>query len=71
MPTVSMDLFSSVRIAAEFKGIYGVMNLRDHCGLSYERTRRVWVGDPSAKLKDISQVMESLGYKVCYEKIGQ
>ena len=66
-----MDLLLAVREAAEGNGITGVMKLKDRCGLSYERTRRIWNGDPTAKLQDILVVMESLGYGVFYEKIEQ
>ena len=48
-------------------GIGGVTALALHCGLSYERTRRVWEGDKNAKYGDVLQVCESLGLPV---KIG-
>lgn len=65
-----MDLFNAVREAAEENGIKGVMKLKDRCGLSYERTRRVWEGDKTAKIQDVSAVMYSLGYAIRYEKIN-
>ena len=66
-----MDLINAVRTAAEENGITGVMKLKEHCGLSYERTKRIWYGEPTSKLQDISLVMKSLGYQVCYKKIKQ
>lgn len=64
-----MDLKNSVKVAAELNGIYGVMKLKDHCGLSYERTRRVWEGEPTTKVQDVMTVMKSLGYAIRYERI--
>jgi len=61
-----MDLINAVRIAADYNGITGVMGLTKHCGLSYERTRRIWEGDTTAKVADVEKVMESLGYKIKY-----
>ena len=64
-----MDLINAVRMAAEDNGITGVMKLTRHCGMSYERTKRIWNGDTTAKVADVQKVMESLGYKITYSKV--
>lgn len=64
-----MELINAVRTAAEANGITGVMALTERCGLSYERTRRIWSGDTSAKVADVQTVMESLGYSITYGKM--
>ena len=64
-----MELINAVRMAAENSGITGVMELTRHCGLSYERTRRIWEGDTTAKVADVQTVMESLGYAITYRKV--
>jgi len=64
-----MDLKSAVRKAAAKNGITGVLQMRDHCGLSYERTRRVWEGITTAKIQDVEAVMKSLGYVVSFRKV--
>lgn len=61
-----MELMKAVRVAAENSGITGVMELTRHCGLSYERTRRIWEGDTTAKVADVQAVMESMGYTIKY-----
>ena len=61
-----MELINAVRMAAEDSGITGVMELTRHCGLSYERTRRIWEGDTTAKVADVQKVMESMGYTIKY-----
>ena len=65
-----MELSEAVKKAAEENGITGVMKLKDHCGLSYERTARVWEGKSTAKMRDIETVMQSLGYVVSFAKKG-
>ena len=42
-------------------GINGVLQMAEHCGLSYERTVRVWKGNTSAKVADVITVLSSLG----------
>lgn len=64
-----MDLKKAVRMAAVDAGVEGVMELKERCGLSYERTRRVWNGEPSSKIMDIEKVLNSLGRTVSYVKI--
>ena len=64
-----MELMKAVRVAAEANGILGVMKLTERCGLSYERTRRIWNGDTSAKVADVQVVMDSLGYAITYRKV--
>jgi len=64
-----MELINAVRMAAEDRGITGVMAITRHCGLSYERTRRIWEGDTTAKVADVQTVMESLGYAITYRKV--
>ena len=40
-----------------------------HCGLSYERTVRVWKGDNNAKIADVITVLSSVGLKLRIEAI--
>lgn len=61
-----MELINAVRTAAEHSGITGVMELTRHCGLSYERTRRIWEGDTTAKVADVQKVMECMGFTIKY-----
>jgi GTP1/Obg family GTP-binding protein len=55
-----MDLRNIVRKTAVDYGINGVMDLKKHCGLSYERTVRVWNGSKEGKFKDVIHVLNSL-----------
>jgi len=66
-----MDLKSIVRTAAIQKDIGGVMLLTKHCGLSYERTVRVWNGSQEAKLKDVVTIMSSLGKELKFISAGE
>ena len=59
----------AVQKAAIDNGIGGVVAMGDHCGLSYERTVRVWKGDSSAKLADVITVLSSVGLKLKIEKV--
>tara|TARA_R110000851_G_scaffold115695_1_gene241650 strand:+ start:263 stop:472 length:210 start_codon:yes stop_codon:yes gene_type:complete len=59
-----MNLKSVVRKAAVDKNISGVMKLKDLCGLSYERTVRVWNGCETAKFSDVKVVLKSLGLEM-------
>ncbi len=63
-----MELAEAVKKAAEENGITGVMKLKEHCGLSYERTARVWAGENTAKIRDVETIMSSLGYVVSFAK---
>lgn len=56
-----MKIGEVVQKAAIDNGISGVMALSEHCGLSYERTARVWRGETSAKVADVIQVLDSVG----------
>jgi hypothetical protein len=56
-----MDIGEAVQEAAKSSGIGGVVAMAEHCGLSYERTVRVWKGDHSAKLADVITVLSSVG----------
>ena len=65
-----MDLKTAVRVAAAENNIDGVMRMSEHCGLSYPRTARVWNGDTSAKISDVTKVLESLGKQLkCVSKV--
>lgn len=64
-----MFLSQAVQKAAIDKGINGVVAMSNHCGLSYERTVRVWKGDTSAKLSDVVQVLDSVGLKLEIEAV--
>jgi len=63
-----MDIKTAVRKAAIDNNIGGVMKLKDHCGLSYERTVRVWNGCKTAKFEDVETVLNSLGFNLDYYK---
>jgi hypothetical protein len=65
-----MDLRTIVRKAAIDYGLNGVMDLTKHCGLSYERTVKVWGGSQECKLKDVIHVLNSLGKDVKYVDKG-
>jgi len=62
-----MKLEIEVKKAADAANISGVMHMSDHCGLSYERTRRVWEGHRNVSLADVRQVLKSIGYDL---KVG-
>lgn len=55
-------LEEKVKEAALEHEITGVLAMAEYADLSYERTVRVWKGDESAKLADVRQVLNSLGY---------
>jgi len=57
----SEELATIVQKAAIDNNINGVMAMAEKCGLTYERTRRVWIGSKDSKLKDVDQVLDSLG----------
>ncbi len=59
-----MNLKQAVQKAAIDNGIEGVMEMTEHCMLSYQRTRRVWEGETSAKISDVIIVLSSLGLKL-------
>ena len=63
-----MELKEAVQKAAIDNGINGVLQMADHCGLSYERTVRVWKGDTSAKIADVITVISSVGLKLTIQK---
>lgn len=62
-----MELKEAVQKAAIDNGINGVLQMAEHCGLSYERTVRVWKGNTSAKVADVITVLSSLGLKLKIE----
>ena len=62
-----MKIGEAVQKAAIDSNIGGVVAMADHCGLSYERTVRVWKGDHSAKLADVMTVLGSVGLKLRIE----
>ena len=62
-----MELKEAVQKAAIDNGINGVLQMAEHCGLSYERTVRVWKGNTSAKVADVITVLGSLGLKLKIE----
>lgn len=62
-----MNLSQLVQQASSDNSINGVVALAAHCGLSYERTVRVWKGDNSAKISDVIQVLSSVGLKLVIE----
>lgn len=59
-----MELKEAVQKAAIDNGIGGVLEMADHCGLSYERTVRVWKGQTNAKISDVMIVLKSVGLKL-------
>lgn len=62
-----MELKEAVQKAAIDNGIGGVLEMADHCGLSYERTVRVWKGQTNAKIADVITVLSSVGLKLKIE----
>lgn len=62
-----MELKKAVQKAAIDNGIGGVLEMADHCGLSYERTVRVWKGQTNAKIADVITVLSSVGLKLKIE----
>lgn len=58
------ELKEIIQTAAIKQDIKGVMELTDCTLLSYERVSRVWRGDTSAKLSDVSAVANVLGLKI-------
>ena len=54
------ELSKTIQKAAVDKGLSGVMELVDHCGLSYPKTVRAWKGDKSISLIDLSTICNSL-----------
>lgn len=63
-----MNISNAVQKAAIDNGINGVVAMAEHCGLSYERTVRVWKGDNSAKIADVMEVLSSVGLKLKLEE---
>lgn len=63
-----MDLKVAVRKAAIDNNIGGVMALKERCGLSYERTVRVWNGCKTAKFEDVEKIFNSLGFDMLAER---
>lgn len=57
-----MYLESEVKKAAAESKITGVMAMVECCNLPYQKTVRVWKGDESAKIADVRQVLQSVGY---------
>lgn len=55
-------LAEKVKQAAAQSEITGVLAMAECAGLSYERTVRVWKGNESARLADVRQVLNSIGY---------
>ena len=62
-----MQLSQAVQKAAIDSGISGVMAMAEHCGLSYEKTVRVWKGDTNAKIADVITVLGSVGLRLKIE----
>ena len=65
-----MELRTIVRTAAVKKDINGVMDMAKACGLSYERTSRVWCGSKEAKLKDVETVLDALDIQIKFISKG-
>lgn len=62
-----MTISEAVKEAAKLKGINGVLEMVEHCGVPYPRLRRIWNGDNSAKVDDVITVLSSLGLKIKIE----
>tara|TARA_R110002096_G_scaffold435936_1_gene664406 strand:- start:714 stop:911 length:198 start_codon:yes stop_codon:yes gene_type:complete len=65
-----MKIGEAVQKASIDNGIGGVVAMAEHCGLSYERTVRVWKGDHSAKIADVITVLGSVGLRLKIESEG-
>jgi hypothetical protein len=61
---IEINLKQLVREAAEKNGITGVMKLVEHCKMDYRKVIRVWNGDKNAKLSNVEEVLNSLGYQL-------
>ena len=68
--SLSEKIRDLVKSEAKKQGIEGVMAMASHCGLSYEKTVRVWKGYGSAKIVDAERVLLSLGVKDMLLNIG-
>ncbi len=55
-------LEDKIKEVAAKSNIDGVMAMADCANLSYARTARVWKGDESAKVADVRQILNSIGY---------
>ena len=66
-----MNIKEAVQKAAIDNGIGGIMEMSVRCGLSYERTVRVWKGDNNAKIADVITVLSSVGLKLRIETISK
>lgn len=54
------ELSKTIQKAAIDKGLSGVMELVEHCGLTYPKTVRAWKGDKSITLIDLCTICDSL-----------
>jgi len=63
-----MTISEAVKEAAKSKGINGVLEMVEHCGVPYPRLRRVWNDDTSAKVADVITVLSSLGLRLTIGK---
>ncbi len=66
-----MNIGEAVQKAAIDNKINGVVAMAAHCGLSYERTVRVWKNDHSAKICDVITVLKSVGLKLTLENANK
>lgn len=63
-----MNIKEAVQKAAIDNDINGVMEMAKHCGLSYEKTVRVWKGHTNAKVSDVMVVLGSMGLTLTTKK---
>ena len=63
-----MNTKEVVQKAAIDAGVNGVIELAKRCGLSYERTVRVWKGYDTAKYADVITVLNSVGLEITIAK---
>lgn len=62
-----MNISEAVKEAAKTKGINGVLEMVEHCGVPYPRLKRIWNEDNSAKISDVMTVLSSVGLKLKIE----
>jgi hypothetical protein len=63
-----MTISEAVKEAAKSKGINGVLEMVEHCGVPYPRLKRIWNGDNSAKVADVMTVLNSVGLQLKTEE---
>lgn len=61
---LSIHVSKTIQKAAVDKGLSGVMELVEHCGLNYPKVVRAWKGNLSITLTDLNVICESLDLEI-------